>query len=81
MQHTTGTPMTTVFMEHLSSAEHVVRFDNQPERILKDVSLKMAAGEAWSVSAPSILKSDCCLRLWPTSARTRRGGASSWSAA
>jgi ABC-2 type transport system ATP-binding protein len=44
--------MTTVFMEHLSSAEHVVRFDNQPERILKDVSLKMAAGEAWSVSAP-----------------------------
>ena len=52
MSHTGDTAMTTVLMENLTSAEHAVRGDNPPQRILKDISLKMTAGEVWSVSAP-----------------------------
>lgn len=45
-------PFVTVLMEHLSSAEAVVRGERPPERVLKDVSLRMLAGECWSLSAP-----------------------------
>lgn len=42
----------TVLMEHLFSAEFAAHGEEPPERVLKDVSLRMLAGECWSVSAP-----------------------------
>jgi ABC-2 type transport system ATP-binding protein len=55
--------MTTVFMEHLSSEEILVRENQEPRRILQDISLLFQSGQTWAVSGGAAFELSLLLEI------------------